>query len=127
VAWLAGFFGALALLLVAIGLFGVVSYMMSARRREIGIRMALGADSGSVIRMVLGQTLCLTLIGCAIGVLAALAVTRVAQGILFEVAPGDPTVFGSSVAVLALVALAAAYLPSRAAARANPVESLHAD
>lgn len=127
VAWLAGFFGALALLLVAIGLFGVVSYMMSARRREIGIRMALGADRGSLIRMVLAQTLRLTLIGCAIGVLAALAVTQVARGILFEVAPGDPTVFGTAVAVLALVALAAAYLPSRAAARTNPVEALHAE
>ncbi len=126
-AWLAGFFGALALLLVAIGLFGVVSYMMSARRREIGIRMALGADAGSVVRMVLGQTLRPTLMGCAIGVLAGLAVTQVARGVLFEVAPGDPTVFGISVAVLSLVALAAAYLPSRAAARTNPVETLHAE
>jgi len=126
-AWLAGFFGVLALLLVAIGLFGVVSYMMSARRREIGIRLALGADAGSVLRMVLRQTLGLTLIGCAIGVLAGLAVTQVARGILFEVAPGDPEVFGISVAVLSLVALAAAYLPGRAAARTNPVESLRAE
>ncbi len=126
-AWLAGFFGFLALLLVAVGLFGVVSYMMSARRREIGIRMALGADAGSVLRMVLGQTLRLTLMGCAIGVLAGLAVTQVVRGILFEVAPGDPAVFGISVAVLSLVALAAAYLPGRAAARTNPVETLHAE
>jgi len=125
--WLAGFFGGLALLLVAIGLFGVVSYTMSARRREIGIRMALGADRSSVIRMVLRQTLHLTLIGCAIGVLATLSVTRLTRGILFEVAPGDPTVIGTSVAVLSLVALAAAYLPSRAAASTNPVETLHAE
>lgn len=126
-AWLAGFFGFLALLLVAVGLFGVVSYMMSTRRREIGIRMALGADAGSVLRMVLGQTLRLTLIGCAIGVFGGLAVTRVARGILFEVGPADPAVLGTSVAVLSLVALAAAYLPSRAAARTNPVETLHAE
>lgn len=126
-AWLAGFFGCLALLLVAVGLFGVVSYIMSARRREIGIRLALGADAGSVLRMVLGQTLRVTLIGCAIGVLAGLAATQVARGILFEVAPGDPIIFGVSVIVLSLVALAAAYLPGRAAARTDPVETLRAE
>lgn len=123
-AWLGGFFGGLALTLAAIGLYGVVCYMVSARKREIGIRMALGADRQSVIAMVLGKTARLTLIGCAIGVGLSLALTRLAEGLLFGIAPGDPFVLGAATFVLLGVALAAAYIPGRNAARVDPLETL---
>jgi ABC-type antimicrobial peptide transport system permease subunit len=124
-AWLGGFFGGLALTLAAVGLYGVVCYMVSARKREIGIRMApAGADRQSVIAMVLGKTARLTLIGCAIGVGLSLALTRLAEGLLFGIAPGDPFVLGAATFVLLGVALAAAYIPGRNAARVDPLETL---
>ena len=123
-AWLGGFFGVLALTLAGIGLYGVVSYMVSARKHEIGIRMALGADRRSVVAMILGRTARLTLIGCAIGVGLSLALTRLAEGLLFGIAPGDPIVLGAAIIVLIGVALTAAYLPGRSAARTNPLETL---
>jgi len=121
---LAGFFGGLALLLAAVGIYGVMAFQVARRRREIGIRMALGADAGSVIGMVLGQTARLTLAGCGIGALGGLALTRVAEGTLYGVRPDDPLTFVGAIAVLLLIALAAAYLPGWSAARANPVEML---
>ena len=126
-ATLGGFFGALALLLGAIGIYGVMAFQVARRRREIGIRMALGADAGSVIGMILGQTARLTLAGCIIGAAGGLALTRVAEGILYEVRPNDPVTFGAAITALVLVALAAAYLPGRVAARTNPVETLRSE
>jgi predicted permease len=124
---LGGFFGAQALLLSAIGIYGVMAFQVTRRRREIGIRMALGADARSVIGMVLGQTARLTLVGGAIGALGGLALTRGAQGLLYGIRPNDPATFVAAIAALLLIALAAAYLPGRSAARTNPVTTLRAD
>jgi ABC-type antimicrobial peptide transport system permease subunit len=126
-ATLGAFFGALALLLGAVGIYGTMAFQVARRRREIGIRMALGADAGSVIGMVLRQTAGLTLAGCAIGAAAGLALTRLAQGILYGVGANDPPTFVAAAAGLMLIALAAAYLPGRSAARTNPVETLRVD
>jgi ABC-type antimicrobial peptide transport system permease subunit len=126
-ATLAAIFGALALLLGAVGIYGTMAFQVARRRREIGIRMALGADENSVIGMVLGQTARLTLAGCVIGAAGGLALTRLAQGILYGVRASDPPTFIVAAAGLLLVALAAAYLPGRSAARTNPVETLRVD
>jgi ABC-type antimicrobial peptide transport system permease subunit len=126
-AWLAGFFGFLAAILVGTGLFGVVSYLVSMRRREFGNRIALGADTGSVIRMVLRQTAFMAVAGCGVGAAAALVVTRVSSGMLFEVSPGDPVTFAAAVVLLFSVAVGAALFPSRSASRTNPVDSLRAE
>jgi predicted permease len=126
-ATLAGFFGALALLLGAVGIYGTMAFQVARRRREIGIRMALGADAGSVIGMVLGQTARLTLLGCGLGVAGGLALTRLTQGILYGVSADDPPTFAAAAGALMLIALAAAYLPGRSAARTNPVETLRVD
>src|ERR1700689_1274392 len=126
-ATLAAVFGALALLLGAVGIYGTMAFQVARRRREIGIRMALGADEGSVIGMVLGQTLRLTLAGCAIGAAAGLALTHIAEGILYGVRANDPLTFIAAAAGLLLIALAAAYLPGRRAARTNPIETLRID
>jgi len=126
-ATLAAFFGALALLLGAVGIYGTMAFHVARRRREIGIRMALGADERSVIGMVLGQTARLTLAGCAIGAAAGLALTRIAEGILYGVRANDPLTFSAAAAGLLLIALAAAYLPGRSAARTNPVDTLRID
>jgi predicted permease len=126
-ATLAGFFGALALLLGAVGIYGTMAFQVARRRREIGIRMALGADQRSVIGMVLGQTARLTLAGCAIGAAGGLALTRMAEGILYGVRANDPSTIFAAGSVLLLIALAAAYLPGRSAARTNPVDTLRVD
>jgi predicted permease len=126
-ATLATFFGALALLLGAVGIYGTMAFQVARRRREIGIRMALGADRGSVIGIVLGQTARLTLAGCAIGAAAGLALTRIAEGILYGVRTNDPLTSIAAAAGLLLIALAAAYLPGRSAARTNPVDTLRVD
>jgi predicted permease len=126
-ATLAAFFGALALLLGAVGIYGTMAFQVARRRREIGIRMALGANEASVIGMVLAQTARLTLAGCAIGAAAGLALTRAAETILFGVRPNDPPTFIAATAGLLLIALAAAYLPGRSAARTNPIETLRVD
>jgi len=124
---LGAFFGGLALLLGTIGIYGVMAFQVARRRREIGIRMALGADARSVIGMILSQTARLTLLGCAIGVAGGLALTGVAKNILYGVDPKDPATFGAAIVVLVLVALGAAYLPGRSASRTNPVETLRAE
>ena len=126
-ATLAAFFGALALLLAAVGIYGTMAFQVARRRREIGIRMALGADAGRVIGMVLGQTARLTLAGCAIGAAGGLALTRIAKGLLYGVRSNDPPTFIAAAAGLLLIALAAAYLPGRSAVRTNPAETLRVD
>ena len=126
-ATLAGFFGAQALLLGMVGIYGVMAFQVARRRREIGIRMALGADAGKVIGMVLGQTARLTLLGCAIGACCGLVLLRTAGEMLYGVGPNDPATFLAAIAGLLVVALAAAYLPGRSAARTNPVDTLRAE
>ena len=120
-AQLLGLFAGLALLLAAIGSYGVLSYMVTERRREIGIRMALGADRASVLRMVLGQGLRLTLIGVVIGLAAAFGMNRVLSSLLFGVRPSDPMTIASVVLLIGTVALVACYLPARVATRVDPM------
>ena len=124
---LVGLFGLAALLLAALGIYGVIAYAVSQQQREIGIRIALGARPGSVVRMVLADGLRLTLVGVACGVVGALATTRLLAGLLFGVGASDPVTFGAIVAVLALVALAACWIPARRAAKVSPLVALRSE
>ncbi|HEY7545164.1 MAG TPA: FtsX-like permease family protein, partial [Blastocatellia bacterium] len=117
-------FSAVALGLAAIGIFGLLSYSVAQRTQEIGIRMALGARREDVLRMVVGQGLSLALTGIAIGMAAAMALTRLMQSLLFEVSPRDPEVFASVSSLLIVVSLAACYLPARRATRVDPIRAL---
>ena len=121
---LLGAFALLALVLAAIGLYGMMSYLVSRRTREIGIRMALGAQKSSVLGLIMRQGSKLTLIGLALGVLVALALTRSMSSVLYGVAPADPLTFLVVTFVLALVASAAHYLPARRAAKVDPMRAL---
>ena len=121
---LSGFFGALALLLAAIGLFGMMSYNVARRRSEIGIRMALGAEQKMILWMVLREVLLLAAIGMAVGFFAAAASTRLIRSMLYEVSPNDPITLVFAGAVLLSVATLAGYLPARRAARLDPMTTL---
>jgi putative ABC transport system permease protein len=121
---LLGGFAALALVLAAVGIFGVISYSVAQRTQEIGIRRALGADTGSVMRQVVLQGMLLSVIGETFGVGGALAVTRLLGSLLFEVTPVDPTTFVVVAVVLLLVALLATILPARRAAKIDPMVAL---
>jgi len=114
-------FSGLALVMSAIGIFGVMSMSVVQRLRDIGIRMALGAKGSDVVRMVAGQGLVITLIGIGVGLAAALALTRLMTSMLYQVDPIDPLTFSAVSAFLIVVALAAAYLPARRATRVDPV------
>jgi ABC-type antimicrobial peptide transport system permease subunit len=128
-ATVAGSLGSLALLLAAVGLYGLMAYAVTRRTREIGVRMALGADHGSVVRMVLRQGLWLTLLGGGIGLVLAggAAFGLSAAGLLFGVAPLDPVTFVSTFVVMVSVALLATYAPARRAARIDPLAALRAE
>jgi putative ABC transport system permease protein len=121
---LLGGFSGLALILAAVGIFGVISASVAERTKEIGIRRALGAETGSLMRLVVAQGMGLAGIGIAIGLGGAFAITRVLQTLLFGVTPTDPATFGSVAVLLGAVALAASYLPARRAARVDPLEAL---
>jgi ABC-type lipoprotein release transport system permease subunit len=117
-------FAAIALLLAAIGVYGLMAYSVERRTQEMGIRMALGASSGDLLRIVLLQGAKLTGIGVAVGLALAYGVTRLVASLLFGVKAADPVSFAAVTAVLALVALAATYVPARRAARIPPAEAL---
>jgi putative ABC transport system permease protein len=121
---LLGLFAAAALLLAAMGIYGVLSYTVAQRTSEIGIRMALGAQRGEVVRAVVGQGLALTALGIAIGGAAAVALTRVLAGMLFGVSPTEPGVFAAVAALLVVVAGLAAWIPARNASRVDPLIAL---
>jgi len=123
-AWLTGVFGLLALLLASIGLYGVMSYAVAERTHEIGLRMALGASQGQILRQVIGQGTFLTIIGIVIGLAAALALTRFITSYLFGVSAMDPPTFLAIGALLAVIALVACYLPARRAAKVDPMTAL---
>jgi predicted permease len=116
--------GMIGLLLACVGLYGVVSYETIRRTREIGIRMALGAQRSDVLRLVMRQTVVVVTIGAGIGIALALAAARLIRGALFGIAPSDPFAIGSALVVLIAVALAASYLPARRALRLDPTQAL---
>jgi predicted permease len=120
-AQLLGAFAGLALLLAAIGTYGVLSYMVTERRREIGIRMALGADQGSVLQEVMRQGLLLTSVGLVVGLVGAFALNRLITSLLFGVQPTDPTTLVAVVATITLVAAVACLLPAWRASRVDPI------
>ena len=120
-------FAAVALVLATVGLYGVISYGVTQRTREIGVRVALGAEPSAVARLVLGSGLRLALIGVVIGVVAAFGATRVLSGMLFGVSAADPATFVAITVGVAAVALLASYLPARRAVRLDPIEALRAD
>lgn len=123
-AWLIGVFACIAVLLAAIGLYGVVSHAVTQRRREIGIRIALGAPSGNVLSQVLRNALSMVAVGLAFGMLGAFALTRVMKSLLFEVSPLDPVALSIACAAMTLIGLLAGFLPANRAARVDPVTTL---
>jgi macrolide transport system ATP-binding/permease protein len=119
--------GIVAAVLAMIGVYGVISSSFLMRRRELGIRLAVGARPRELLAMILRQGVTLTVIGTALGLLAALGVTRFAASLLYDVNPADPATFAAVGAFLVAVALVASVLPARAAARVNPVEALRSE
>jgi len=124
---LVGIMGAVGLLLAVVGLFGVVTYLVGRRAQEFGVRLALGASPGMILRGVLRQGLLMALSGAIVGVVGALAAGRALAGLFYEVSPADPLTLFASVLLLALVALAASYVPARRASRTDPVTTLKSE
>jgi len=121
---LLGLLAALALILAAVGIYGMMAYRVGQRMHEIGIHIALGAQRGDVLRLVLGDGAKLTFFGIAIGIAGAIVLSRVMKSLLFEVKPTDPATFSLVMILLAIVALAACYIPARRAMRLDPMVAL---
>ncbi len=124
---LVSFFAAAGLALAMIGLYGVIAYLVAQRTREIGVRMALGANKGNILRLVMGTSLRLILSGIAVGLVAALAATRVLSSLLYSIGPHDPATFGLVALLLVLVAVVAALVPARSATSVNPIVALRCE
>ena len=120
-------FAAAALLLAALGVYGIVAYSVSQRTREFGIRVALGAKPAQIITMVVNQNLRIVAIGLVIGLAAAIPATRLMRGLLFQVGPNDPTTFIAIGVMLAAVAILASYVPARRGTQIDPVVTLKSD
>jgi ABC-type antimicrobial peptide transport system permease subunit len=118
-------FGALALVLASIGLFGLMSYSVARRTNEIGIRMALGARKGDVLRLVMGESMTLVIIGIVVGVAASLAASRLVTSLLYGLAATDVATLAAAMVVLGTVSAIAGYLPARRATRVDPLVALH--
>jgi putative ABC transport system permease protein len=122
-----GIFAGLALFLAAVGIYGVMSYLVSQRTHELGIRLALGAGTASVLQLVIGRGLKTTALGLCLGILGSLALTRLVARMLYEVKPTDPLTYLIVALVLSVVALAACYIPARRATKVDPLLALRHD
>ena len=114
-------------MLAMIGLYGVIAYLVAQRTQEIGVRMALGADKGDILRLVMGRSLRLILSGMVLGLLAALAATRVLSSLLYDISTHDPVTFGLAMLLLVVVAIVAVLIPARSATSVDPIVALRCD
>jgi putative ABC transport system permease protein len=119
-----GLFGILALLMAAVGIYGVIAYSVTQRTREIGIRVALGASRSAILRWVLKQGLVLTMAGVVVGIVGALLLTRLLRSLLFGIGPADIVTYGALAILLTIVALIACYVPARRATKVDPLIAL---
>ena len=126
-AWLLGVFAILALVLAAIGIYGVLSQGVEQRSREIGVRMAVGASRADILRLILGRALIFAVAGIALGIALALPAMRALTALLYQVDPGDPIVLATLAVMLLAVAFLASYLPARRATRVDPLTALRAE
>src|SRR5262249_40895583 len=124
---LLGVFAVIALLMAAIGIYGVIAYSVAQRTREVGIRIAIGAQVHDVLKLVVGQGMRLILIGVGVGIIGALAVTRVLSSLLFNVSATAPLSFAAITLLLMAVALLACYLPARRATKVDPMTALRSE
>jgi len=124
IAKLSGFFGVLALVLACVGLYGLLSYEVSRRTREIGIRMALGSQRRDVLRLVVGQGLVLAITGAMLGIGVTLGMTRYLKSMLYDIHANDPATIAGVAILLTLVAVAACFVPARRAIRVDPMVAL---
>ena len=122
-----GAFGCLAVILAAVGIYGVIAYSVARRTHEIGVRMALGAASSDVLSLVVREGLLLAVTGVAVGLAGSAAVTRLMSSLLVGVAPNDPAAFVAAGVILIVVAVVASYVPARRAVRVDPITALRAE